>query len=226
MSNQKCPLCTDRRSKRSCPALGRTICTVCCATKRQVEINCPPDCIYLSSARSHPPAVVQRRQERDLSFLLPLISDLTDSQYRLVLLFQSVAVKHAQSAMPSVEDVDIAEAASAVAATLEPARKGIIYEHQAVSAPAQRLTTELRGVVAELIAQNPSQQARIERESAVALRRLEQGARTALAALPGDETPVYLKLLNRMMSGAPAGADQSSDQETRTAPRGGLIIQP
>jgi len=226
MSNQKCPVCNDRKSKRSCPALGRTICTVCCATKRQVEINCPPDCIYLSSARSHPPAVVQRRQERDLSFLLPLISDLTDSQYRLVLLFQSAAVKHAQGAMPSVEDVDVADAASAVAATLETARKGIIYEHQAVSAPAQRLTTELRGVLAELIAQNPSQQARIERESAVALRRLEQGARTALAALPGDEPPVYLKLLNRMMSGSPAGADRSSGAETTTASGSGLIIQP
>jgi hypothetical protein len=227
MSNQKCPVCNDRKSKRSCPALGRTICTVCCATKRQVEINCPPDCIYLSSARSHPPAVVQRRQERDLSFLLPLISDLTESQYRLVLLFQSVAVKHAQGAIPSVEDVDIADAASAVAATLETARKGIIYEHQAASAPAHRLTTELRGVVAELIAQNPSHQARIERESAVALRRLEQGARTALAALPGDEPPVYLKLLTRMMSGGPAGSDQSSGEETGpAASRGGLIIQP
>jgi hypothetical protein len=131
----------------------------------------------IASARSRPTA------SREGS-VVPASLDL-----RLVLLFQSVAVKHAQSAMPSVEDVDIAEAASAVAATLETARKGIIYEHQAVSAPAQRLTTELRGVVAELIAQNPSQQARIEGESAVALRRLEQGARTCVseAAEPDDE---------------------------------------
>jgi hypothetical protein len=68
------------------------ICTVCCATKRQVEINCPSDCGYLTSARSHPPAVVQRRQERDVSFILPIVSELTDTQYRLLLLFQSATV--------------------------------------------------------------------------------------------------------------------------------------
>ena len=32
-----------------------------------------------SSARSHPSAVVQRRQERDLRFLLPLVSDLSET---------------------------------------------------------------------------------------------------------------------------------------------------
>ena len=81
------------------PRSARQICTVCCATKRQVEIKCPADCVYLTSARAHPPAVVQRRQERDLGFLLPLVSDLTETQYRLVVLFQSVTVKHAEQAV-------------------------------------------------------------------------------------------------------------------------------
>ena len=132
---------------------------MCCATKRQVEINCPPDCGYLSSARAHPPAVVQRRQERDVSFILPLVSELTETQYRLLLLFQSATVKHAERRLPTLRDEDIAEAAAAAAATLETARKGIIYEHQAVSVPAQRLTSELGRVVAELSAQAGSQQA-------------------------------------------------------------------
>ena len=142
MERQKCPVCRERKPKRSCPAVGALICTVCCATKRLVEIQCPPDCVYLASARTHPPAIVQRRQERDVSFIVPLVADLTETQYRLLLMFQSATVKHAASAVPGVRDEDIAAAADAAAATLETARKGIIYEHQAVSVPAQRLTAE------------------------------------------------------------------------------------
>ena len=96
------------------------------------------------------------------------------------MLFQSVTVKHAEHAVPALLDVDIAEGAAAAASTLETARKGIIYEHQAVSVPAQRLTDEYaRVVVAELMAQNASQQSRVERDAAAALRKIEAGARTA-----------------------------------------------
>ncbi|HYT73137.1 MAG TPA: hypothetical protein VEL79_00190, partial [Vicinamibacterales bacterium] len=59
-----CVLCSARAAKRACPALGREICPSCCATKRLVEIACPPDCGYLSAARAHPAAVVQRQQDR------------------------------------------------------------------------------------------------------------------------------------------------------------------
>ena len=217
MSSQKCPVCRERRPKRSCPALTQTICTVCCATKRLVEINCPPDCVYLSSAKSHPPAVVQRRQERDVGFLLPLVSDLTETQYRLVVLFQSVTIKHADRAVPALIDVDVAEGAAAAASTLETAGKGIIYEHQAVSVPAQRLTAEYSRVVSELIAQNTSQQSRVERDSAIALRKIEAGARAAEKALTGDEAPVYLNLLARVFA-APGKPAEPSGSGLITAP--------
>jgi hypothetical protein len=187
-----------------------------------VEIPCPQDCVYLATARSHPPAVVQRRQERDLTFLLPLVSDLTDTQHRLLLVLQSIIVQHAEGAIPALLDVDIAEASAALAATLETAGKGIIYEHHAVSAPAQRLTGELRRAVANLVEQSPSHQGRLERESAAALRRIERGARAAEQALAGDPAPVYLRLLQRMLSGT-RGGDVSDDPSGST---GGLIVQP
>jgi hypothetical protein len=220
MRLEKCPSCRERKPKRACPALGQTICTVCCATKREVEINCPPDCVYLASARTNPPAVVQRRHERDVAFILPVVSELTDTQFRLLLLFQSATMKHAATAQPRLRDEDVAEAAATVAATIETARKGIIYEHQAVSVPAQRLASDLTTAVADLGAQAGSQLGRLERDAAVALRRLEQGARTAGTALAGDEPPVYLNLLGRMLKEPDAAAEESA-----SAP-GGLIITP
>jgi hypothetical protein len=203
MSRQKCPVCHERLPKRACPALGQHICTVCCATKREVEIKCPADCGYLSTARAHPAAVVQRRQERDLGFLLPLVADLTETQYRLVVLFQSVTAKHAEQAVPSLLDIDVAEGCAATAATLETAGKGIIYQHQAVSVPAQRLADELARVVSDLAAQNPTHQSRLEKDAAIALRNLEAGARGAEGALAGDDAPIYLGILQRIFAGAP-----------------------
>jgi hypothetical protein len=197
-ANATCPLCSQRKAKRLCPALERAICPVCCGTKRLVEIRCPPSCPYLSSARSHPPAVVQRREDRDLGYFAPLFEKLTQGQYELLLAFQSLTVKHAGSAMPPLHDIDVADAAQAVAATLETSRKGIIYEHQTTSLPAQRLAADFREFLARLTEKEPA--ARVERNAAVALRRHEQGARGAAAALAGDAAPVYLNLLGRMMS--------------------------
>ena len=89
MSKPTCPLCNRRRARRSCPALGKQICAVCCGTKRQVEITCPSDCSYLQSSTVHPPAVIQRRQERDLRFLLPTLQGLTESQHQILFMVQS-----------------------------------------------------------------------------------------------------------------------------------------
>ena len=141
----------------------------------------------------------------------------------LLLLFQSATCEHAPAAVPALRDEDIAEAAAAAAATLETARKGIIYEHQAVSVPAQRLTPELGKVVADLSAQAGSQQARLERDAAVALRRLEQGARTAAKALDGDEPPVLPQPADADAQGARrrAGNRRGKARQGRS-PAGGL----
>lgn len=213
-----CPLCGIRKARRECPALGRAICAVCCATKRLVEIPCQESCPYLAAAREHPAAVVQRRRERDLRFLLPIVSDLTEPQARLMLLFQAVMLRHAAAAVPRLLDQDVADAAEAVAATLETSRKGVIYEHQAASIPAQRLSADLKDAFAAL-SPEPSQIARIERDAATALRRLERAARTAAAELPGDEAPVFINLARRI---APEPGTKPGTGGSSTP--GGLIV--
>ncbi len=99
-----CPLCSTRKAKRACPGVHREICAVCCGTKRLTEIACPPDCPYLATARVHPPAVVMRQQDRDMGFVLPRISDLTEMQYRLFLYVQALVLQHAKATIPSPHD--------------------------------------------------------------------------------------------------------------------------
>jgi hypothetical protein len=160
----------------------------------------------LASARAHPAAIVQRQQDRDMRFLLPRITDLTEPQYRIFLFLQGVVLQYAQKADPTPLDIDVAEAAATVAATLETAGKGIIYEHPAATIPAQRLATELRKVVAEIAQQNGAEASRVERDAAKALRRMEIASRTAQAEVPDPTYPdmSWLALASRLMSAAAA----------------------
>jgi len=41
-----CSYCQQRKGKRTCPALGGTICSPCCGQHRLVEIVCPSNCFY------------------------------------------------------------------------------------------------------------------------------------------------------------------------------------
>jgi hypothetical protein len=222
-----CPLCRTRKAKRACPALNQSICAVCCGTKRLTEISCPSTCSYLSASRSHPPAVVQRRREKDWRFLLPLLANLTERQSQLLLIFQQLIVEHATSAVPALIDSDVAEGTAAAAATLETAGKGIIYQHQAASLPAQRLVSRLEAALKEMTHQAGSAAAAIERDAAIALRQISKAAHEARKGLPGDEEPVYLKLLGRWMrGGAGVGFETVDENEPGPAEGGGNLIIP
>jgi hypothetical protein len=188
-----CPLCERRKARRDCPALGRSICSVCCGTKRLVEINCPDSCPHLSAARAHPPAAVRRQTESDLSILLPTIRSLTERQHQLFFLFQSAISSHRPDGFARLRDADVAEAAASVAATLETAAKGLIYEHPAQSAVAQKLAAELT----ELVARIRQDGTVYDREAAIVLRAIEQGART-LYGTP-EEPDGYLNLMGRLL---------------------------
>ena len=169
-----CPVCNQRKAKRSCPALGKHICTVCCGTKRIVEINCPPDCGYLASSRTHPPAVVQRQQEMDRAMLLPLLQGLSERQARIFLMLAGVTARHQGDVLQRLVDEDILQAAGALAATLETSSRGIVYEHRPASLAAARLMSELKALVEDAAKNTGSV---VERDAAIALRRIEHAAK-------------------------------------------------
>jgi hypothetical protein len=209
-----CPLCERRKPRRDCPALGRSICPVCCGTKRLVEINCPDTCVHLTTARANPAAVVRRQQEADLTLLLPTIQTLTERQHQLFFLFQSVITRHRPDGFARLADADVAEAAGALAATLETAAKGVIYEHQTQSTVARKLADEFRRLIEEVRKEGA---ALYDHEAAVALRAIEQGARAIGTATGGRDS--YLALMGRLLQ-----VNRAADQGPSQAP--GSIILP
>jgi len=190
-----CPLCGRRKARRYCPALGKQICAICCGTKRGVEIACPPDCVYLASAREHPPATVVRRQQHDLASVVHWMRDLNDAQARLFLVLATFLARYAPGELQMPIDADVVDACGALAATLETAARGVIYEHRPATLAGERLVSVLKPLLDE--AAQGRRTAVFERDAAVVLRRVEEAAREAAAAEPSDRRS-FLDLLGRI----------------------------
>jgi hypothetical protein len=190
-----CPLCRQRKARRSCPALGHQICAVCCGTKRLVEIACPSDCPYLASAREHPPAAALRQQQDDLSAVVRAMRDLNERQSRLFFMALRFLARYEPPALHALRDDDIADAMAALAATFETAARGVIYEHRPGSLPAERLAAALAPVLAEA---GQAGGTAFQRDAAVVLRRVEGSAREAMEEGP-DHRRRFVDLVRRVI---------------------------
>ena len=210
-----CNACNQNKGRRDCPALGDTICHTCCGTKRQKTIRCPPSCPHLVTAREHPAASVRRQQERDLSVLMPSIQHLTERNRQLYFLFQTIILTHQPESFAGLIDADVAEGAKAAAQTLETAARGVIYEHQASSPSAQRLSAALRAAIGDAKEKGATI---YDGEAALVLRAIARGAEDARAAEPASVT-TYLDLMRRLLS-VPGGPLEGP------AERPGSIIVP
>jgi hypothetical protein len=184
-----------RRARRGCPALDKQICTVCCGTKRLVQIQCPSDCTWLASAREHPAAVVVRRQQRDVGTLVHAMRDFSERQSHILLLVASFLLEYAPPDLQGLIDNDVAEAAGSLAATFETASRGVIYEHRPASLPAERLVTALKTVLAEA---GKGATSSFDRDAAVVLRRMEEAVSDATERDPANRR-AFLDLLARVL---------------------------
>jgi hypothetical protein len=211
-----CPVCNQRKPRRTCPALGQTICTVCCATQRLVDIDCPAGCVHLAAAREHPAAVVKRQQERDATALLPAIRELTERQQQLFFLLHTAIARHIPEGFARLNDDDVIQAAGAVAATFETAARGVIYEHAPDSPVALRLAADLRATLAEI-----RKQARVyDHEIAVVLRAIERGARETRTQFGGDQN-AYLALMGRLLQ---VNRIAQAASPAREEPRSSIVL--
>jgi len=216
-----CPLCENRRARRSCPAVGQQICAVCCGTKRLVQIQCPADCPYLASAREHPAAVVVRLQQRDVAFVAQGIRDLSDRQSELFFLIATTLIgKRGPGLLQSLIDEDVIYAMTAMAGTLETASRGVIYEHRPASLAAERLAATLKPVIAEA---GRGLGSAFERDAAGVMRRIADVARDARAGDP-ENRRAFVDLLERVLpqTGRPDESDAPADPAAASPSR--LIV--
>ena len=191
-----CPLCSRRPAKRACPALDREICPTCCATKRLTEIRCPADCVYLDAAQKHPAAVVRKQQEHDIGVLIGAMQRRpTEMQLQLFFLLASIIGRYRPEGLMTLGDGDVADAAAAMAGTLEAAGRGVIAELAGSNPASEGLRRRIDGFLAEI---GKGGGPGFGRQTAEVLRAIERGARHEAQGLE-DEPNAYLALLSRIM---------------------------
>jgi hypothetical protein len=216
----QCPLCRQRPARRSCPAKGFRICSVCCGTLRQREIACPADCPYLAHAQAHPAAAVRRQQELDAALAAVLTEGLSQQQAALATALLSVVAGFRSDALFRLVDNDVAEAAGALAATCETAGRGVIYEHRPQSLVAHRLYGELKDL---LDRSGLERSRRLEEDAALVLRRFEVSAREA-RTVTGLGPTAWVEMVGRLLrnpGSSPPGAAPAAQE-----PPPSLLIRP
>jgi hypothetical protein len=148
-----CPVCGHRKAKRACPVKG-SLCSVCCGTKRLVEIDCPSDCEYLTGA--HAPSWEGRESDRraDMMRIAPQLERL--SQDEAALFFYLLAgIVRISITHRDADDAQWRDAVVALSKTLETRESGLVYEHAAEGLRAQELVRELKDVVQPPEAEGP-----------------------------------------------------------------------
>lgn len=122
-----CPICNKRKATRFCPAKSESICTVDCATEREVTIDCPPDCPHLVASRQYE----GERREIDWSqipFAEVKISPSVFRNHERLLDAIAYTVCGYAAEHRALVDSDVITALRTLAESYETLTKGIYYE--------------------------------------------------------------------------------------------------
>jgi len=121
-----------------------------------------------------------------------------------------------------LEDVDVIDAASAFAATMETSSKGVIYEHRPASLVAQRLVSELKAWLEEAGRGG----ARIpDRDVQAVLVRVADSFKDARRASGPEDPARCLGMVGRLYQAAGESARHERDGASLAAP-GPALIRP
>jgi len=157
-----------------------------------------------------------------MAVLVPGMKGLSDGQQRLFFLSLTLVHRFRGEGLEAARDVDVADAAGALASTYETESKGLIYEHRAGSPPARRMAAEIRAVLDQVGRERPSA---FVRDAATVLRRLDQLARGAEKLAPGDPL-FFLNLVGRVAGriSSVAGAAEPLSPADGSDPAAGTSI--
>jgi len=154
-----CPLCSERAGKRYCPAKDERICTVCCGTKREIEIDCPSSCTYLKASRSYEsekpipdPEFAARVRQFDAGFL---------EEFRPLLDLLMLAINEERQSSPWLVDNDVIEVLKALKTTLNTLSSGIYYESLPEGPIRQALFRRVKEIFDQLMEVDPTAERRV-----------------------------------------------------------------
>jgi len=124
----QCPLCEVRKAKRACPAKAALICPVCCGEKREREISCPADCVYLQTGRQYESVRLAGR-----SPLPPRTPKLWEpaflQRYYGVTLSIWKVLSEERARLIEMTDQDVRLALEGLLKTFQTLENGIYYDH-------------------------------------------------------------------------------------------------
>lgn len=160
-----CPICEQRRPKRSCPGLassrwsggGDRICPQCCGEQRELTIDCPSTCIYLITARryqaEHPdrqPAagVAQGGQPAPAVAFADVVLDedfLAEQQPLMGTVVAAVAAFAQHHSR--LTDAELLLAVESLARTHQTLASGLYYEQPLENVRARELYTALQAAL-------------------------------------------------------------------------------
>lgn len=143
-----CPVCNQRKGKRFCPAKGAKICTTCCATEREVTIDCPFDCPHLQEGRAR--EYKSRLGQDDFPYKEVRIGETFLRDHEELLLFCGKTVLAASLETPKATDRDTREALDALIKTYKTLGSGIYYETRPDSVYAREIMGRIQERIKEL----------------------------------------------------------------------------
>lgn len=120
-----CKICNTRRPRRYCPGVEGDICPICCATEREVTVNCPLTCKYLIESRetAKEPAAGKDLPHDDLKFPAGFMER---SEPFIVL--TALVLARAAREQPPLLDSDLQAALASTVQTYKTLQSGLIYE--------------------------------------------------------------------------------------------------
>jgi hypothetical protein len=136
-----------------CPAKGEKICAICCGEKREVEIDCPGDCVYLRQGRRFgTPSAVSAPSEPRRQF-----SQQFRHRYAMVITALAHAILEERQVQPALLDRDVQDAFEALRATANTLSSGLYYDTPTEGGLAARgLHQRVRTLLERMMAPAPS----------------------------------------------------------------------
>lgn len=193
-----CSICGKRRAERFCPAKGERICAICCATEREVHLNCPADCPYLIAAHRYEEEHRKPLSQKELPFSgVQLSSDLL---YKNEVFLSGVGYSVLRFALDRREltDSDIFTALEALAETYRTLVSGIYYEKPPNAPTANALYAALVSFIQDFKKQESSQKGFASLKDGEIFQSLVYLARICRVSTNGrPRARIFLELLRR-----------------------------